>query len=191
MDRYILNYDGTLTNNGELISLNDGVADNLIHVPHLAPHVIQIAMPRGENIKIKIIYSSHCWSEEYKQEEHILKKPSILVFDNAKRRIFNKDRFEKSKILPEFLAQLPSHKLYLTPSDRNYGVYNASKIVDDCVYTAFFTLKKNKGRLNRIRHSLLMRVESAYVIPQPSKGMKTKISVAIDKALKGEKLKYR
>ncbi len=188
MDRYILNDNGTLTRNEELIFLKE-VTDNSIHVPHLAPHVIKIAMPRGEYIKIKIIYSSHCWSSIYDCEQHNFKP--MIIMDNFQKRVFDVERFKGSKKLPEFLTQLSNHRLYLTPSDRNYGVYNASMIIDDFAYTVFFTMKKNKGKLNGIRHSLLMRVESAYHAPQPSKGMKVNIFAVIDKALKGEKLKYK
>jgi hypothetical protein len=165
------------------------IEDQAVHVPHLAPHVIRYPLPRGDIIGVKVIYSSHCWTEAYDNGVH---SPALMkIMDGTRPRVFNSVRFGESKYLEGLLQALPQHKMYLTPSERNYGVYSATEIINGSAYTAFFTLVKDRGKLAKIRHSLVMRVESAYHHPQPYKGMKVSLAVAIDKALKREKLKYR
>ena len=189
MPRHTLNADGSLTTeDGTVVVLSDIDAE-LIHVPHLAPHVVLFNMPQGDVIGIKVIYSSHCWSESYNPLIHI-PLPKIIM-DGAAARVFSSLRFEDSRMLGVLLNDLAYRKIYWTPSDRNFGIYNATAIIDGLAYTAFFTLRKERGKLNDKRHSVVMRIESAYHAPQPSKGMKIKAAVAIDAVLKGRKLAYR
>jgi hypothetical protein len=61
---------------------------------------------------------------------------------------------------------------------------------DGTAYTAFFTLRPQKGRFDGIRHKLRLYVESAHHRPQPENGQKVKIAVVIGQALMGKKVKY-
>lgn len=80
----------------------------------------------------------------------------------------------------------------MTPSDRNYGCYNATlRDVDGQFYTAYFTLKSDKGRFNGIRHKFRIFVESAYPKIQPEKGSKTSFRAVIGQARIGKTVKYR
>lgn len=187
--RYAICSDGSLIGADGVPVLFKLIEDHVIHVPHLSPHVISFKLPRGDVIGIKVIYSSHCWSESHNPEIH--SNEVMLIMDGVKPRVFDPVRFRESMCLPSFLAHLPDHRLYWTPSDRNYGVYNATALVGGVAYTAFFTLQKDRGKIGGNRHSLVMRVESAYHAYQPSKGMKVKAAAAIDAALKGGKLKFR
>jgi hypothetical protein len=112
----------------------------------------------------------------------------MQIMDGNRPRVFNVKRFNESKTLSTFLNELPMHRLYWTASDRNFGLYNATKIVNGTAYTVFFTLKKERGKLNGIRHSLVMRVESAYHANQPSKGKKVTAAAAIMATLQGKKI---
>ncbi|MEF2548843.1 hypothetical protein VQ045_16920 [Aurantimonas sp. E1-2-R+4] len=189
MPRFTINANGSLTADDGSAAVFKQIDHQLIHVPHLAPHVILVPMPRDDVIGIKVIYLSHCWNESYDPVRHV--DAPMLIMDGIRPRVFNIVRFEESRVLPAFLADLSNHRLYWTPADRNFGVYNATTIIDGLAYTAFFTLKKERGKLSGIRHSLVMRVESAYHAPQPSVGQRVKAGAAIDAALKGKKLKFR
>ncbi len=187
--RFVLTADGSMTSpDGKEVTATV-IDDRFIDVPHLRPHVMQVPLPKGDTIGIKLVYSSHCWSARYDQALH--GAPACLMMDGAVARIFDAERFRLSQILPDMLSDLASHRLYWTPADRNYGVYNASALIDGVAYTAFFTLKKDRGKIGGCRHSLVMRIESAYRAPQPSKGMRIKFAAAIDHALRGSKPKYR
>jgi hypothetical protein len=187
--RYTVCADGSLsTVDGQPVAFNS-IDDTLLHVPHLAPHVINITMPRGDVIGIKVIYRSHCWNERYDAAIH--GDVPMIIMDGIRPRVFNAARFEESKALPAFLADFPSHRLYWTPADRNFGVYNATAIVNGLAYTAFFTLERERGKLDGVRHTLVMSVESAYHAPQPAAGMRVKAAIAIEAAMTGRRLKFR
>ena len=188
MDRYRLNSDGKLSLENKIITLSE-VEDTKINILHLTPHIIQFDMPRGDIIKAKVIYSSHCWSKKF--DPNIHDSSLMKILDNRQARIFCNTRYEQSKKLPNLISNLHRHRLYLTSSKRNYGAYNATMIFNGLSYTAFFTIKKERGRLNKIRYSLLIYVESAYNAEQPCKGSKVKIYAAINSALRGKKLRYR
>uniref|UniRef100_UPI003BA948E0 hypothetical protein n=1 Tax=Stappia sp. TaxID=1870903 RepID=UPI003BA948E0 len=189
VQRFILEADGSLkTPDGFSIAI-DRVDDQKVSVTHLVPHVIRLELPRGDTIGIKIVYSSHCWSRRHDPTSD--PGDVMLIMDGNAPRVFDIGRFANSRHLPDFLSGLASHHLYWTPSDRNYGLYNATTIVEGRAYTAFFTLRKDRGKIDGARHSLVMRVESAYHAPQPSKGMRVKAAAAIDAALRGTRLKFR
>jgi hypothetical protein len=189
VQRYTILPDGSLNGDHGVSVALARIDDRQIHVPHLAPHIISFHLPKGDIIGIKVIYSSHCWSESYDPNRHL--NAAMFIMDGSRPRVFDTVRFEESRVLNIFLNELATHQLYLTPSDRNFGVYNATTIVNGVAYTAFFTLKKERNRLDGFRHSLVMRVESAYHAPQPSRGMKIKAAAAINAALLGKKLTFR
>jgi len=159
-----------LSSSGQITS-QDGIAldlyevnDQHVHVAHLAPHIIVVHLPQGDQIGIKVVYSSHCWTKRYDPNLH---EQQTLFMDGDRPRVFDSVRYNESMILPEFLAELAVHRLYFTPSHRNFGLYNATTIANGTAYTAYFTLKKDRGKLKGLRHSIAMRIESAYSAPQP------------------------
>lgn len=185
---YLLNPDGSLTDENGRILIQETVSDHLIRVPHLNPHVIAFSMPRGDIIGIKVIYQSHCWNVNFKEE---MIGPRTIIMDGNRRRVFRSDRYEESRSLPALLMNLGRQRVYWTPADRNFGIYSATSISNGIAYTAFFTLAKERGRLQGSRHSLVMRVESAYPARQPARGMKVSPAAAIHACLKDKKLRYR
>ena len=188
MISYRVSSSGLLTNTmGQNVSL-DEVSDKLLYVPHLSPHVLTFGLPKGERVNIVVYYSSHCWTRIYEDTSH---NDNMRIMDGTRPRSFCPLRFKASVALPKLLENLPNNRLYLTRSDRNYGTYNTTITLEDGTsYTAYFTLKRKKGRFNGIRHKLVLFVESAYHKPQPEIGQKVKAATIISKALKGEKMKY-
>ena len=188
MTRYTVAADGTLTDaSGTLITCAE-IQDINLHVPHLAPHILTLTLPKGDRVNILVVYSSHCWTRTYDPVTHA---GQMRIMDATRPRAFCPNRYAASVALGDLLANLHRNRLYLTPSDRNYGTYNATTILDDgTAYTAFFTMKPKKGRFDGIRHKLRLYVESAHHRPQPEDGQKVKVSAIISKALKGETVKY-
>jgi hypothetical protein len=188
MTRYSVSDTGILTDETGAVVSRANILDTRLHVPHLAPHILTLTLPKGDTVNIVVYYSSHCWTRTYDTEEHA---GHMKIMDASRPRAFCPDRYAASIVLPDLLANLSQNKLYLTPSDRNYGTYNATAILEDgTAYTAFFTLKSKKGRFDGIRHKLRLYVESAHHRPQPENGQKVSIAVIVSKALKGEKVKY-
>jgi len=186
--RYTVAADGSLSDNGAAIVSPAQIEHTRLKVEHLAPHNLTIELPKGERVNILVVYSCHCWSEGFELPKH---NGQMKIMDGTRARAFCPDRFMTSTNLRELLEGLPRNRIYLTRSDRNYGTYNATKILEDgTAYTAFFTLKAHKGRFDGIRHKLRLFVESAYSCPQPEAGQKVKAAAMVGQALKGTKVKY-
>jgi hypothetical protein len=188
MTRHVVGPDGTLTDtSGATVSV-DVIESTRLHVTHLAPHVLTVDLPKGDRVNILVEYSCHCWTRTFDTTGHA---GQMQIMDGTRPRAFCPLRFAASVDLAMLLGTLPQNRLYLTPSDRNYGTYNATMMLDGgTAYTAFFTLRPRKGRFDGIRHKLRLYVESAHHRPQPEVGQKVKISVVISQALMGKKVKY-
>lgn len=194
MPRYTMDDKGQfLDSDGKPVICESVEADRL-QVSHLLPHIIVINLPDGRDVKILIEFSCHCWTVSH-ADCPIGGQPKIM--DGIRARAFNYDRYQASLQLGNLFQNLLRNKIYLTPSDRNFAMYNARFVVKGSAYFAFFTAENRKGRHfddkfpNGIRHAMRIYVESAYMHEQPSKGTVVKGAALIGKTLKGEKIKYR
>lgn len=188
MTRHVVAPDGTLTDANGAAVAPPVVESTRLHVPHLAPHILTVDLPKGDRVNILVEYSCHCWTRSFDAIAHA---GQMQIMDGTRPRAFCPNRFASSVDLAGLLETLPQNRLYLTQSDRNFGTYNATTMLDDgTAYTAFFTLRPQKGRFDGTRHKLRLFVESAHHRPQPESGQKVKIAVVISQALKGEKVKY-
>ena len=191
--RYRLDDDGQLYGEDGSIRDDDRIDADRIEVPHLVPHVVTFdvgAKEKSDRVKVLVRYSCHCWSSEWDDERSAGK---IRIMDGARERSFDLERFNASRDLPALITALPETPVYVTRSERNYGCYNAARLgTEGMAYTAYFTMRPRKGRFNRIRHSLLLQVESAYPRPQPEEGRsKTSLHAIIAASRKGDVVKYR
>lgn len=165
------------------------VEAGLVFAEHLSSHVETFALPKGDSISILVSYSCHCWTSSHDEYAH---RGMVRIYDGVRPRVFDAARYETSQQLPDFMRNLMQHRVYVAASERNYGCYNASLVDGDgLAYTAFFTIRPDRGRFNGRRHALLLRVESAYTRMQPDHGMKTSMSAILSAALKGEMIIYR
>jgi hypothetical protein len=160
-----------------------------VAVPHLTPHVERWTMPKGDEVGVLVRYSCHCWTSAHDPERH---EEELRILDGVRARVCDPARFEASRELPDLIRAMHQHRIYVTASERNYGVYNmAFTAPDGLSYTAFFMLRKNKGRFDGARHKLLLTVESAYHTVQQQKGTKTSMPAVLSAALRGKTVRYR
>lgn len=159
-----------------------------LQVDHLLPTVISYTMPDGQLVKAFINFSCHCWTVKY---DDCPIGGQTQIMDGIRPRAFCPERFNASYRVLALFQNLLNNRIYLTPSDRNFGMYNANCIINGQSYTAYFTIEKRKGRANAIRYALAIQVESAYFCTQPSKGSKVKGVTLIGQTFKGKKIKYR
>lgn len=163
---------------------------NLVSADHLASNVETYTLSKGDLVKVLVSYSCHCWSSAYDPASHT--SDLIRINDGAQQRVHDPARHELSYQLPELIRQLTHHNVYVTASERNYGCYNAKVLAaDGLFYTAYFTVRRDKGRFNGIRHSLRLNVESAYLRVQPDHGSRTSINAIVAAALDGRVIKYK
>lgn len=189
MKSFVLSADGRILNDdGSPCGLPE-IDANEVSVPHLQPHVETYALDEREQVKILIQYSCHCWTCSYDEALHAGR---IRLMDHNRPRALDPVRLGASARLADLMRGLPYNRIYVTRSDRNYGCYNATvRDADGLSYTAYFTLRRNKGRFNGIRHKFRLFVESAYARPQQEPGMKTSFRAMVGKAREGKMVKYR
>lgn len=190
MSGYVLSANGEIKDaQGNPVKLVE-ISDSDVIVPHLKSHVISYQLPGGDIVKVRIIYTSHCWSEAHDSISHVGK---IKFMDGKRPRAFCPIRYKLSIGLRELIEGLPRNKIYMTPAERNFGTYCGIKILEDgTAYTAFFTLNGGKGRFDGIRHKLTLYVESAYLYPQIDQiGQKTGFQALVSSALTGKPLSFK
>ena len=162
---------------------------HLVLVDHLVPHVISFTMPKGDQIRVVVRYSCHCWSETYEESMHA---GQCIFADGAKPRVFNIDRYNRSLALGSLISGAQDHVCMMTPAKRNFMAYNASiKLADGSFYKTFFTIKKERGSVDNIRHSLSIFVESAYCTDAPDEGMNVRFNAIINSVLTDKPLRYK
>ena len=195
LDGCVLNRSYTLKKDGRLLdtagrACNESIVDaQNISVPHLIPHVETFSLTGEETVKIIARYSCHCWSIKHDPELHAGRQQ---VADGQRIRVFDEERFAASLSLSNLIQNLPENSIYVTRSDRNYGVYNALlRDEQDNAYTAYFRLLAKKGKFEKVRYKLELFVESAYLRPQPEPGSKTNFKAIVSKAFQGKMVKYR
>lgn len=186
---FILCQGGALKDQSGDLILPSEISVAYVSAPHLSSHLAAYELPKGDIVKVRVIYSSHCWSRAYDAEH----SGQIRFLDGLRPRGFCEDRYRLSFSLRELIEGLPTHKIYMTAAERNFGAYCATKILSDgTAYTAFFTLRGDKGRFDGARHRLTLYVESAYMCPQPDQtGQKTGFPALINSALTGRPLTFK
>lgn len=189
MKPYALSENGLIMlSNGQVCPLREVDASD-VSVPHLDPHVETFRLDDKEDVKILIQYSCHCWTCGWVEALH---QEKTRIMDHNRPRAFDPVRHHASVRLADLMRDLPQNRIYVTRSDRNYGCYNAT-LGDESghYYTAYFTLRRDKGRFDRVRHQFLLFVESAYPQVQQEPGMRTNFKAVVGKAREGKTVKYR
>lgn len=169
------------------------ILHKMIDVPHLAPHVMTVTMPKGDLVKIRVAYSCHCFTEG-----HDLETPQddqVVIMDGLRPRVFDQRRYDLSRTLPTLIAGLSDHKVYMLPPmprrEPNFTAFDAQvELEDGLVYRMFFVLRGKSGREGKVRYRLELFVESAYPTTKEFKGMRIKFVTLVDATLRGKTIKY-
>lgn len=192
---YNLHSDGTLTDatTDQKVSVQAPVCHTRVCVPHLAPQVITVVMPKKDEVKIRVAYSCHCFTEGYDSEKH--GENNIIIMDGPRQRAFDRRRYDLSKGLPTLIAGLSGHHVWMLPPqprrESSFTAFDAQVVLEGgAVYRVFFVLRKKKGRERGVRYCLELFVESAYPTDKSVTGMRIKFVTLVDSTLQGKKIKY-
>ncbi len=172
---------------------HDAVTDDHKHAPrvfgdetwtfdHLQAFVIKIPLePTPKNMvkfDVVVLFSNHCFSREVKPGEVV--EESLIVMDGNIRRVMDKQRYELSlKHLPQLVHELATRHIRIADASRpnfvTLELQPANTGEGPLHYAMFFEVKKDRSRKRR----LLLRVQSAYILENPSKRL-----------LKAEKMRF-
>jgi hypothetical protein len=121
---------------------------------HLQDRIITYEQPaqdgKPERIyNVEVVFSSHCFTRSPREGETV---DQLLVYPGEKR-IFDFDRYELSRMLPEILRQLPSRACYQTGGGNFFSI----ELREKGSYEIYFTVEKvGRGRIK-------LFVQSAYL----------------------------
>jgi hypothetical protein len=136
---------------------NNGITYDL---SHLNPVSFKVEQPtKGDKpsqiYKITVDFGLHCFTNDF---EGAVFNSAESYSDARETRIFNYDRYNLSKLLPEIIAGLANRKCYHTGKGNFFTVEIAAEGANTREYEVYFTVSRSstKGVLN-------LSVQSAYV----------------------------
>lgn len=134
-----------------------------------------------------VLFSNHCFSREKKAGEMV--DDSLAVMDGSIHRVMDKQRYELSRqYLPQLVCDLPARHIRVAdPSRPNFVTLELQPAIpggEPLHYALFFEVKKDRSRKRR----MLLRIQSAYILENPSKRLlnaeKMRFHVILKRALK-------
>lgn len=189
--RYILNDGGRFldANSVEITPPPLKVVAEIIYVPHLAPLIFSVTVNLpGSGLRemhIRAAFTCHCFTEKWDSVKH---ERQSVIMDPNRPRVFDQQRYNLSKQLPEMVRTLERHKVYMTPQHRNYMAFDGRVVLDTGeTYRMFFAMKR-KGAPT---HDLEMMVESAYPTNDPVVGMEIRFAAIVKSVFTGKKIPYK
>jgi hypothetical protein len=134
---------------------------------HLHPFEYDLVLPAKDDkperqYRLNVTFSMHCFTRDARKDEMVLAE--LAYSDDRETRIFEFDRYELSKRLPEIVCTLGERKCH----HDKHGNFYVFEIIDKTgrrqYYSVFFTLSKagNKAGLNLFITTAHMRPEQPY-----------------------------
>ena len=162
---------------------HDAVTDDHKHLPrsfgdetwtfdHLQAFVMKILVEQTPKtiveLDVVVLFANHCFSRELKAGEVV--DESIIVMDGNIQRVLDQKRYELSlKYLPQLVHDLEKRLIRIADESRpnfvTFELQPTSAGEEPLHYAMFFEVKKDRSRKRR----MLLRVQSAYILDNPSK----------------------
>ncbi len=117
---------------------------------HLQPRIYHAQLD-GQAVTIQITFGNHCFTDE--------KEESVLLFPRE-GRYWSQERYERSKQLPQLIAQALDTNSYCVAHYSNQNEQYHYVEADD--YAIFFTVHKPQNSTDRLK----IKVVSAYPIEE-------------------------
>jgi hypothetical protein len=125
---------------------------------HLHPKYITYEQPSktdkpATQYRVKVSFSMHCFTRGLKEGER--PDRTMLYSDTRETRVFDFQRYELSKLLPEIIENLTNRKCYHTGKGNFFTVELIGDLGQRLEYDVFFAASRSGG--------LALFVQSAYV----------------------------
>ncbi|WP_159010036.1 hypothetical protein [Bradyrhizobium sp. S69] len=118
-------------------------------LPHLEPFKFNVAAD-DEEYRVLVEFGCHCFTTKLEQHH----TPDLVYEHKLEKRAFDIERYELSKLLPDYIRGLVGSSVYWS----NKGSFFFWRTPEDDLYLIFFTaLKAKTGNVN-----VRIKIESAY-----------------------------
>lgn len=119
-------------------------------------------------LAVVVLFSNHCFTRSPLEDESV--QQDLLWSDARERRVLCPERYALSRLfLPRLILELPDRHIQVADERRpNFMIFEVPQDMgwgEDARYAVFFEVERDKRRKKR----MLLRVQSAYLLPKLSK----------------------
>lgn len=164
---------------------------------HLDAFALRAELPLANvmvPVDVVVLFSCHCFTQEVKHDgraEHEIPADELYV-DSRETRVLNEERYNLSRrFLRALIVDLTNRTIQVADPTRPNFI--TVEVLDDegqrLQYAVFFEVEKDRSRKKR----LLLRVQSAYVLPALTKRQrqagKVRLTTLLAATYEGRKIK--
>ena len=156
------------------------VSDELWQFEHLEAFAMRMPLEllpgQATEVDVVVLFTNHCFTRGVEPGEVV--NPSMVIMDGNERRVLDKERYELSKLyLPQLILDLSNRHIQVAdPTRPNFVTYELPATTPGATpqkYAVFFEVTRDRKRGKR----LLLRVQSAYILVNPSKRLQKAIKI--------------
>lgn len=149
------------------------VCNEVWEFDHLEAFAMRVPVELGSNqsadIDVIVLFSNHCFTRGLETPDELVDE-GLIVMDGSEQRVLDRKRYQLSRqYLPKLILELPTrHVQVADPTRPNFVTFEIPPIVtgeQPVRYAVFFEVKRDRKRKRRV----LLRVQSAYILDEPSK----------------------
>jgi len=150
------------------------VCEEVWKFDHLEAFAMKVPVKLGlttqtTDLDVIVLFSNHCFTRGLKTPDEVIDE-KLIVMDGNEVRILDRERYQLSlRYLPQLILELPTRHVQVADSTRpNFVTFELPPMAtgqQPIRYAVFFEVKRDRKRKRRV----LLRVQSAYILDEPSK----------------------
>lgn len=160
------------------------VCDEVWEFDHLEAFAMKVPVELSPNqavdLDVIVLFSNHCFTRGLMTPDELVDE-SLIIMDGSERRVLDRERYQLSRqYLPQLILELPTrHVQVADPTRPNFVTFELPSMATgepSIRYAVFFEVKRDRKRKRRV----LLRVQSAYILDEPS-----------NRLLKADKMRFQ
>ena len=149
------------------------VRDEIWEFDHLEAFAMKVPVDLSTNhavdLDVIVLFSNHCFTRGLVTPDELVDE-SLIVMDKSESRVLDRERYQLSRqYLPQLILELPMRHIQVADSTRpsfvTFELPSMATGEPPIRYAVFFEVKRDRKRKRRV----LLRVQSAYILEEPSK----------------------